>query len=482
MGHNEFLGWTLVSNEPGIADTWRVRFSGPEEPLAYEYDGAWRDATEWQETIRVRKNRTMEQRTVTFRKTHHGPIVRQENETTFLAANIAGLHETIPLRQSMAMVKSHNLAEFREALAMMQLLFMNVLYADCQGNIQYVYAARVPRRDPRFDWSKSVDGGNPATEWNGFHPLDELPQVLNPSAGYLQNCNSTPLITTEVENPRLEDFPPYMIVDAQVYRRRALRSREILADMQNISFEHWQRAAFDGEVYWAREALPSYADHLIALEAEQPELARLARPLLEHLLEWDCQISEESTAATLCHAWYEQLFGPGYPGETMRELYKDRPAKQLEALVQTAQRLTEMHGNWKVPYGRVYRSQRSANTADLIDARFSDVAPSLPALGGHGPMGTIFTQYYSPSIDIPLVYTQRRRFGMVGTSYLAAWEFTSQGVRGASVVPFGTNGNPESPHFFDQAELLQQRRLKPELFYPDDVRQGAVRSYHPGEQ
>ena len=481
MGHNDRLGWTLVSNEPDIADTWRERFTQPEHPLAYEYDGGWRTAQQWQENIRVRKSRGMETRSVEFRKTHHGPIVAREDDQTMLAARISGLFEAIPMRQSLQMIKARNLADFRTALTMMQLLYMNVLYGDCDGNVWYVYAGRVPRRNPRFDWSQPVDGSDPATEWLGFHDLDEMPQVLNPSAGFVQNCNSSPWITSDSDNPRAEDFPAYMIGDVDQRKRRALRSLELLRAMKEVTFGQWQQAAFDTKVYWAREALPRYAKEFQQLEHDDPELAARVRPYLEHLLAWDARITADSTAATLCHAWYEQLYGRGYPGEQMRALYRNQPAKQFQALARAADRLRAMHGAWQVPYGELYRSQRQPYLADLVGARFDDSAPSLPSLGGHGPMGVVFTQYYTPSLDIPWVISQRRRYGIVGTSYLATYEFAPEGVRGASLVPFGASGNPNSPHFFDQAQLLAAGKLKPELFTKQQVLQGAVRSYHPGE-
>lgn len=482
LGHNEHLGWTLVSNEPDVADTWRIRFTNPENPLAYEYDGDWRTADTWKETILVRKSRRMEKREFEFRKTHHGPIVHRENDKAMLAAKISGLFETVPMRQSLQMAKAKNLGEFRSALAMMQIIYMNILVADCDGNLQFVYTGRVPRRNPNYDWSQPVEGSDPATEWLGFHSLDEMPQVLNPAAGFLQNCNSSPFITTDSDNPRREDFPVYMIGDADQYRRRALRSLEILRSMNHVSFKQWQQAAFDTEVYWARQELPKFADKFQNLEQDDPSLATRVRPYFEHLLAWDAKITSDSTAATLCHAWYEQLYGRGYPGEQLREKYVDQPAEQLAALVRAADRLQTMHGKWQVPYGELYRVQRLANAADLFDIRFDDDGPSIPSLGGHGPMGVIFTQYYSPSLDIPWLIQQRKRYGLVGTSYLGAYEFSPDGVRGASLVPFGVNGDPASPHYSDQTKLLTQHTMKPELFEKHQVVQGAVRSYHPGQE
>ena len=43
-------------------------------------------------------------------------------------------------------------------------------------------------------------------------------------------------------------------------------------------------------------------------------------------------------------------------------------------------------------------------------------------------------------------------------------------IEAGSVVPFGASGRSESPHFFNQAKLLSHQKLKPALFYADEVR------------
>jgi acyl-homoserine-lactone acylase len=482
MGHNGRLGWTLVTNEPDIADVWRVQFPNPERPLAYPYDGDWREAETWKEEVIIRKSRGYEHRVVTFRKTHHGPIVHQVDHQTYLAARLSGLFEVVPMRQSMRMIKANNLEDFHSAVSEMQILFMNLLYADCDGNIWYLYNGRIPRRNPQLDWTHPVDGSDPAAEWLGYHTLDELPQVRNPTSGFLQNCNCSPFSITEHENPQAKNFPSYMLLDADQHRRRSLRSIEILRSTKQITFDQWKKLPFDTEVYWARKQLPLYREQLSELQRDHPDLAQRVQPLLQHLLSWDARITLDSTAATLCHAWYERLHGTGYPGEQLLERYVDKPAEQLAALVETAERLIAMHGRWKIPYGELYRIQRQSHVVDLVDLRFDDGAPSMASLGGHGPMGVIFTQYYSPSLKIPWIISQKKRYGLIGTSYLAVYEFPQEGVRGASLVPYGTQGNPESPHFFDQAELLAECRLKTELFTKQEVLAGTVQSYHPGAE
>ncbi len=88
-------------------------------------------------------------------------------------------------------------------------------------------------------------------------------------------------------------------------------------------------------------------------------------PYLEHLLDWDCKGTIESTQATLCIAWYEELYGFGYPAETLKPQYVSNVPEQLKALVAAARKLENKFGDWKMPYGEVNRLQRHANVSDF---------------------------------------------------------------------------------------------------------------------
>ncbi len=467
IGHNEHLGWTYTVNSPDVADAWRVTFDDATRPLHYRFDGAYREAVQWTETVGVIQGGVLVQRPMTFRKTHHGPIVSKENYATFLAVQVAGLFDMKRVDQAWGMALATNYAEWRTAMSHCAIPMFNVVYADRSGNIFYAYSGTIPIRDPAFDWMQPVDGSDPRTDWKGTHTFDQLPQVFNPKCGYVQSCNSSPFTTTgnRDEDPRPENFPKYMLEDHDVDMRRAKMSRLLLGKIQSLTFEQLQALAFDTTLYWPLTELPGLQVDFARLQTTDAELAKAVAPMMEHLTNWDCKSSVDYTQTTLCVAWYEELYGFGYPAETLKAEYADR-MRWFVALNIAAKKLKGLYGDWKHPWGKAHRLQRIADQSEVQSAGIyvNGVERSLPIAGVPGPLGIIHTVYSTP--EIPLVRPQR--FAVVGASYLSVVEF-AEPVRSVSVMPFGSSGRRKSPHFFDQASLYSSHRFKSAWFTKEEI-------------
>ena len=468
IGHNEHLGWTYTVNNPDVADAWRVTFDDSARPLHYRYDGTYREAVQWTETLTVSHETMQVERPMTFRKTHHGPIVSKENDTTFLAVQVAGLFDLHRVDQGWGMVLARNFAEWRTAMSYCAIPMFNVVYADRAGNIFYAYNGTIPVRDPAFDWMQPVDGSDPRTDWKGIHPFDQLPQVLNPKSGFVQSCNSSPYTTTDSrdENPRQADFPKYMLEDHEIDTRRSKMSRLLLGKADRLTFEQLQKLAFDTTLYWPLTELPGLRDDFVRLKTVNPELAKEIEPLLNHLHDWDCKSTAESTQTTLCVAWYEELYGFGYPAETLKNEYAQERLSWFTALKVAGKKLSSLHGDWKHPWGKAHRLQRIADQSEVQSAGVfvNNMVRSLPIAGAPGPLGIIHTVYSTP--EIPFVRPQR--FAVVGASYMSVVEFSNP-VRSVSVMPFGSSGRRKSPHFFDQAQLYSTHQFKPAWFSTDET-------------
>ncbi|HEY6331750.1 MAG TPA: penicillin acylase family protein, partial [Blastocatellia bacterium] len=306
-------------------------------------------------------------------------------------------------------------------------------------------------------------GSDPETEWHGYHSFDELPQVTNPSSGFVQNCNSTPFLTTSDGNPDKSKFPSYMVGEGDT--PRAEISRRILAGENKFTFEEWAKDAFDTHILEAEHDVPALAADFDKLKQSDPDRARKIEPAIAELTAWDHVSTIQSKAMTLYALWFEIQGSLKAGGD------KD-PWLAIKALEQVIAKLTRDFGTWQVAWGEINRLERRDT---LGDEPFSDKAESLPAAGAPGWLGVVFNFYARPEKD------QKRRYGVAGHSFVSVIDFGPQ-VQARSILVFGEDGDPSSPHYFDQAKLYVQEQFKPAWFMLADIKTHSEHVYHPGQE
>ncbi|HXI21088.1 MAG TPA: penicillin acylase family protein, partial [Gemmatimonadales bacterium] len=460
VGHGAAVGWVSTDNAADQADLYAETFDDPAHPLAYRYGTGHRTARTWTDTILVRTPAGLERRVVRFRATHHGPIVGMRDGKP-LALRMARLDGDGWLGEWYAMTRARTVGELRRAMAPLAMLFGNVMAADTAGNTWYLYNGAVPRRDPRFDWSQPVDGSDPATEWRGYHGIDELPQLLNPPSGWMQNCNTSPFLLSDRGNPDPARFPPYMVREGD--NLRGVAARRLLAATPRFTLAEWQRAAFDTRVTAADSFLPQLLPDT-AVPGPEPALAR-RRAALAVLMAWDHRADTASIAMTVFDRWMaalEQLVPDG-----------GAPGSAAAALDSALASLAQDWGTWQVPWGQVNRLERVGDLTGPLP--FADSVSSVAVPGIPGAEGAVFT-FYTRSAP-----GQRRRFGVAGASYVSVVEFGPT-VRGLAVHVLGESGDPASPHYFDQAPLYARGELRPSPLTLAEIRPLLERAYRPGEE
>ncbi len=480
LGYNGHVAWSHTVNNPDIVDLYTITFDDKSDPLKYRWGDRSRQAIVWTDDVIVKGENALNTRRFRFTRTHHGPLVAVRDGKP-LAIRLAKLEDNGAIDQAHAMGRAHSVAEFKEAMRPCNLPMFNTIVADTGGNIFYVYNGAVPKRSTKFDWTKPVDGSNPETDWQGYLRFDELPQLQNPRCGFLQNCNQSPLCTTPVtrelqpgevdENPVASQYPPYlMATERERDNPRSQISRRILRSTAQFAYEDWTRSGFDSKILEAELRIPDLVKEWQAMSKTQPERAAKVKEAVDLLGSWDCISAVDSVAMTLFAEAYDRALKMA----AKRDL-KDFP--RVRALEATLADLVQTRGTWKVAWGELNRLQRIHGS--MIDMRgqggFRDDKPSLAIAGAPGPLGVVFNFYAAPQPG------QKRRYGVAGHSFVAAVELAEQ-PKAKTILQFGESGDPDSPHWFDQAALYAKKQFKPSWYSQADIAAHSERRYHPGEQ
>ena len=474
QGFNKHIGWMHTSTGADVVDEFAETIVDQGGKLSYRYGDALRPVTSHDIVVAYRAaDGSRAARHFTTYATHHGPIVRTEGDKWIAVALMNKPLEA--LQQSWLRTTANDYASYMKVAEWKANSSNNTIYADDKGNIAYLHPQFIPKRDNRFDYTKPVDGSDPATDWQGLLPLDKAPHLLNPSTGWIFNTNDWPYSAAGPDSPKQADFPRYM--DAVGENPRGLHATRVLTGRRDLTLASLIDIAFDPYLPAFARQLPILIGDYDALPPTDPLRRKLAGPIAL-LRTWDYRWSTTSMPTSLAVFWGDILWDKASKLDTQEGLSvydvmaeKAGPQVRLNALVEASDRLEHDFGSWGVPWGEVNRFQRIDGA---IVQPFDDARPSIPVPFTSSRWGSLasFGAHRWPGT--------KRYYGTSGNSFVAVVEFGDK-VHARAITAGGENGDPTSKHFNDEAERYTTGNLRTVYFWPEELQGHIERTYHPGQ-
>ncbi|MBC2837880.1 acylase [Robiginitalea sp. SC105] len=472
QGFNEKTGWMHTSTYTDVLDEFREVVEETGDRLLYRYGEELRPVAQSEVTLSYRAGDSMSRRTFPIYRTHHGPLTHLSDGQPVATAMM--WDPARALEQSFVRTKQEGYKGFREMMDIRTNSSNNTVYADAEGNIAYFHGNFIPRRSPAFDYREPVDGSDPATDWQGLHSVDENILILNPANGWIQNCNSTPYTAALEFSPNREDYPEYMSLDRENFR--GIHAIRLLTGRSGYTLDSLISLAYEPTLPAFEVLIPGLVEAYKTHGSEYPALEAPIRVLAG----WDFRTSETSVAMTLAHFYGTQYGrsanrpeGINSDMELMEYLgAASPPEERLQVFSRVVDQLNADFGSWELPWGEVNRYQRINGE---LRQPFDDGKPSLPiglASGRWGALAAFGARYDNGT---------KRIYGTRGNSFVAVVEFGEK-VQAKSLLAGGQSGDPESPHFDDQAQMYRRAEFKDVPYYREDVVARAEETYRPGHR
>jgi acyl-homoserine-lactone acylase len=472
QGFNDRAGWMHTSSGVNAVSEYLETVEKKEDRFYYKYGKEERPLEMKTIMVPYKIGQEIAEKKFTVYRTHHGPIVRATDSQW---VSIRLMQEPVKaLTQSYTRTKARDYKSFRQTMELHTNSSNNTIFADADGDIAYFHGNFIPRRDTSFDWTKPVDGSNPATEWHELLSVDETPYLLNPKSGWLYNSNNWPWSAAGTSSPKKENFPVYVETGGE--SARGLHAIRVLQDKKDFAVDSLIAAAYDSYLTWFEKPIPCLVKAWDDAPADSALKSKVAQQI-GLLRAWDLRWGVTSVPTSLAVFWGQDAQRRVGDDAKKAGMYvsdyictKTPPDVLLQSLSDASDRLAADFGSWKTPWGDVNRFQRL--TGDIVQP-FSDNGPSIPVGFPSAVWGSLASFGARPYPGT------KKWYGTSGNSFVAVVEFGDQ-VRARAVTAGGESGNPTSPHFNDEAQRYSTGNLRTVYFYRPQLQGHIEREYHPG--
>ena len=437
VGFTKEHGWGATVNKPDLVDIYVLEMN-PDDPNQYRLDGEWQNL----EVSKVKLKLKLwgffpwsVSREVL--RSVHGPALRTDHGV--YAIRYAGMDEMKQVEQWLAMNKAKNFEEWQAAIALNYIQSFNFVYANGHGDIHFIHNAQLPMRAPNWQWDQYLPGDRSDLIWDAYHPTSSLPQVTNPSSGFVHSANQTPFnITAASDNPRQRDVPANGGWQTRM-TNRATRGLELFEDFGEISFDEAWQLKHDNS-YSINYRGIAFLQQVTSLPKTSDRIAEA----IDILSNWDRATDKNNRGAALgvcvlAAEWQAESGGSSNPD----------PQPILDDCIEQT---LDIGGRLDPRWGDVNRHGRD-------DTHW-------PVAGGPDTLRAIYSRRLDGDDHLTAVAGD-------GLYYLIRW-MPDGDMRALGTHQYGNDmTNPDSPHYLDQAEDFTNEVLHQPL-YSDQDRIGRI--------
>lgn len=459
IGFNRDVAWTETNTAADVADYYIETVDNDSHPANYKLDGAWKPLEVRIETVRDRAGAALA--TDTIYHTHRGPMLRAGKLWVSRRWTVLEPNDVNGVFEHAAMARSS--ADIFKAFDSYTTPAQNVLTADRGGHIAIRSTGHYPIRPktaPRGD--VLIDGSTSANDWQGWWPLADYPQSVDPAQGYLASNNQQP------KDPKVDpryfgwDWPdPW----------RAMRINALLRADSAVTPDAMRRFQTDPVSERTKIFVRAFTEAVDSAPAPRDSALTHAAKILAG---WDQRFTTDNEVAVLYTAALDELTRRTWdelviPGATSN----DRPRG---AATPSATMLTELLSDPKSPWWDDRSTRNVVEDRDMI-LRASLLAGYRRVIKQYGEPGAAwrwgyvryanihhllripaFSRLNIPMQSGPGTLNPSGGDGTAGSSWRMVVELGPE-VRAWGTYPGGQSGNPASKRYDDRLAKWQAGQL-----------------------
>jgi acyl-homoserine-lactone acylase len=467
-GFNDRLGFVTTNNAPDLVDVFGLHID-PNNSDRYIFDGKAHQLQKRDVTIQVRNDDgTLRTERRAFQTTPLGPVIHRDSRRAFVVKSTA-LEATRYFEGFYMLSRTRTLRDWLRVARENLVPTSNFTYADADGNILYLWNGRVPQRVDGRDYRLDVDASGRRDIWNRLHDVDDLPRLLNPPGGYIQNANNPPQFVSLRDPIDMSRFPSYF--ERGPLALRPQLALQMLDGQSRFSVADVIRLKYSPRMLLADRVKP----HLIRAVRASASASEDARAGADVLEGWDNTVSASSRGSFLFQQFWDSYSGAvrqpfatpwteRSPATTPEGL--SDPAAAIQHL-ESAVRTTRLEfGSERVAWGEANRF------------RFGDL--DLPGDGASGTYGCFRVLRFDrvPGAGLRLAGNVAAGQPLVGfgDAWVILVDFSGP-VTGWSVLAYGQTSNLESPHSRDQIRIFAEHRLRRAWYSEAEIKGNLSREY-----